>query len=313
MCLINSTHRQKLTRFHCSNFEFEKKLSCSPLYLRHYKSEMERDMAPHTTTHTPINLLETSKKLWFICLLLTQACFVTYLILGYAVTGITHGISQWTRLNNTAYIANDMTGNVMYAAHVLLAVIMIIGGSLQLIPTLRAKYKTFHRYNGYVFVILACCISLAGLYLIIVRGTVGNTLMHALTMFGGLLVIVSSIFAVKTARARNIHAHQIWAIRLYLAANGVLFFRLMIFAWFIVFGSLGIDTATFTGPTVIFISLCSYVFPILIAELVRYAAKKTSHRLITLTCACLMLLISAIFLTGLFGVVLASWYPAIVA
>ena len=69
-------------------------------------------------------------------------------------------------------------------------------------------------------------------------------------MFGGLVVIVSSIFAVKTA-LRNFNAHQRWAIRLYLAANGVLFFRLLIFAWFLAFGTLGVDTATFTGPAVL--------------------------------------------------------------
>uniref|UniRef100_UPI003D09F4B5 DUF2306 domain-containing protein n=1 Tax=Pseudoalteromonas sp. TaxID=53249 RepID=UPI003D09F4B5 len=168
----------------------------------------------------------------------------------------------------------------------------------------------FHRYNGRVFVVLACCISFAGMYLMIVRGTVGNTLMHALTMFGGLVVIVSSIFTVKTARARNFNAHQKWTIRLYLAANGVLFFRLLIFAWFLVFGTLGVDTATFTGPAVLAVSLCSYLVPLLIAELVRYAAR-TNITFITIGTACLMTLISIVFLIGLFGVTLANWYPAI--
>ncbi|WP_240494344.1 DUF2306 domain-containing protein [Pseudoalteromonas gelatinilytica] len=259
---------------------------------------------------TPFKALEYSKKLWFISLLMAQTCFVIYLILGYGMTGLTTGLSGWNRLNNTAYVANDATGNLMYAVHVLFAVAMILGGSLQLIEKLRAKYRAFHRYNGRVFVVLACCISFAGMYLMIVRGTVGNTLMHALTMFGGLVVIVSSIFAVKTARARNFNAHQKWTIRLYLAANGVLFFRLLIFAWFLVFGTLGVDTATFTGPAVLAVSLCSYLVPLLIAELVRYAAR-TNITFITIGTACLMTLISIVFLIGLFGVTLANWYPAI--
>jgi len=260
---------------------------------------------------TPLKALEYSKKLWFISLLMAQICFVIYLILGYGMTGLTTGLSGWNRLNNTAYVANDATGNLMYAVHVLFAVVMILGGSLQLIEKLRAKYRAFHRYNGRVFVVLACCISFAGMYLMIVRGTVGNTLMHALTMFGGLVVIVSSIFAVKTARARNVNAHQKWAIRLYLAANGVLFFRLLIFAWFLVFGTLGVDTATFTGPAVLAVSLCSYLVPLLIAELVRYAAR-TNITFITIGTTCLMTLISIVFLIGLFGVTLANWYPGIV-
>lgn len=260
---------------------------------------------------TPNELLEMSKKMWFTCLLMAQICFVIYLSLGYGLTGVTTGISGWSRLNSTAYVASDPTGNSMYALHVLLAIVMIIGGSLQLIPAIRAKYTKFHRYNGRVFVMLACTISLAGMYLMIARGTVGNTLMHALTMFGGCVVILASILAVQAARKRNITKHKIWAIRLYLAANGVLFFRLMIFAWFLIFGSLGIDTATFTGPTVLTISVCSYIMPLLTAELVRYAGI-TSNRVIIIATAASMMLISIVFLVGLFGVVFASWYPAIV-
>ena len=88
---------------------------------------------------TPLKALEYSKKLWFISLLMAQTCFVVYLILGYGMTGLTTGLSGWNRLNNTAYVANDATGNLMYAVHVLFAVVMILGGSLQLIEKLRTK------------------------------------------------------------------------------------------------------------------------------------------------------------------------------
>ncbi|KPH94176.1 hypothetical protein AMS58_13735 [Pseudoalteromonas porphyrae] len=260
---------------------------------------------------TPNTLLNNSKKIWFTCLLMAQICFVTYLALGYGLTGITTGISGWSRLNSTAYVASDPIGNSMYAVHVLLAIVMIIGGSLQLIPAIRAKYTKFHRYNGRVFVMLACTISVAGMYLMIARGTVGNTLMQGLTIFGGCVVILSSILAVRAAKKRNISLHKIWAIRLYLAANGVLFFRLMIFAWFLLFGTLGVDTTTFTGPTVLAVSICSYVIPLLIAELVRHA-ETTTNKIITIATASLMVLISIIFLVGLFGIGLAEWYPAIV-
>lgn len=259
----------------------------------------------------PNSLLNNSKKIWFTCLLMAQVCFVIYLTLGYGLTGATNGISGWNSLNSTAYVANDTTGNFMYAAHVLLAIVMIIGGSLQLIPFIRTKHPRFHRYNGRIFVLLACTISFAGIYLILARGTVGNTLMHGLTIFGGCVVILSSILAVKAARKRDISLHKVWAIRLYLAANGVLFFRLMIFAWFLIFGTLGVDTATFTGPAVLAVSICSYVIPLLIAELVRYA-ESTTNKIITIATASIMTLISIIFLVGLFGVVLANWYPAII-
>jgi uncharacterized membrane protein len=242
---------------------------------------------------------------------MAQICFVIYLALGYGLTGVTTGVSGWSRLNSTAYVANDATGNFMYAVHVLLAIVMIIGGSLQLIPSIRTKYPRFHRYNGRIFVLLACTISLAGIYLILARGSVGSTLTQGLTIFGGCVVILSSILAVRAVKKRNISLHKIWVIRLYLAANGVLFFRLMIFAWLLMFGTLGVDFTTFTGPTVLAVSICSYVIPLLIAELVRHA-ETTTNKIIKIATASLMVLISTIFVVGLFGIVLAEWYPAIV-
>lgn len=266
-------------------------------------------------TITPVSLrslkiLNASLKTWFICLVLAQIIFVTYLSLGYGLNSITVGLSQWNKFNNTAYVAGDTLGNLMYATHVLLAIIMIIGGSLQLIPALRNRFRKFHRYNGRLFVTLACTISLAGMYLIIVRGTVGNTLLHSLTFFSGVVVIVSSFFAIKAARNRNFALHQVWAIRLYLAANGVLFFRLMIFGWMISFGALGINTEDFTGPTVVTVSVFSYVMPLLIAEFVRYT-KNCDKVILHYACAGLMFAISLVFIGGLFAITIANWYPLV--
>ncbi len=254
--------------------------------------------------------LQMSKKFWFISLVSAQIVFVTYLALGYGMSALSANILQWNKFNDTAYIENDALGNTIYGLHVLLAIIMIIGGSLQLIPKLRARYSKFHRINGRVFVALACTISLAGLYLITVRGTIGNSLMHSLTTFSGLVVLVSSFFAVAAARKRNTSLHQTWAIRLFLAANGVLFFRLLIFAWFLVFGTLGVNTQDFTGPTVVSISMCSYVLPLIIFELVR-KAERSSHASIQYASSLVLTVIGLCFFIGLFGISLARWYPTI--
>jgi hypothetical protein len=199
-----------------------------------------------------------------------------------------------------------------------LAIVMIIGGSLQLIPAIRRNYKTFHKYNGRLFVTLACSISLAGMYLLLSRGTVGNPLLHGLTAFSGVMVIVSSFFAIRAIRNANVTLHQRWALHLFLAANGVLFFRLFIFAWITLFGTLGINTADFTGPAVISVSVLSYVAPHIIAQLiwvVKVTATGNTNRvsllknLISVT----LLVVSAVFIIGLFGLTLGSWYPAVVA
>ncbi|WP_282145417.1 DUF2306 domain-containing protein [Alteromonas stellipolaris] len=275
-----------------------------------------------TTLSAASKLYDTSQKIGFSCLLIAQAFFVSYLIAGYGFTGITQGVSQWNRFNSTAFVAGDSLGNAMYAAHVLLAIVMIIGGSLQLIPAIRRKYKTFHKYNGRLFVTLACSISLAGMYLLLSRGTVGNPLLHGLTAFSGGMVILSSFFAIRAIRNANVALHQRWALHLFLAANGVLFFRLFIFAWMTLFGTLGINTANFTGPAVISVSVLSYVAPHIIAQLIWMVnvnatdiAIGNSNRtsLLKHLISATLLVVSAIFLIGLFGLTLGSWYPAVIA
>lgn len=248
---------------------------------------------------------------WLSTLILAQLVFVGYLILGYGYSVSVSGLSSWMQFNDSAYVENDLIGNLAYASHVLLAIAMLLGGSLQILPNVRNRFRKFHRINGRVAVTLACVISLAGMYLIIFRGTVGNLTMHLLTSFGGVVILVSSFMSIKAARNKNFSQHKAWAIRLYLAANGVLFFRLFIFAWFTVFGTFGINTKDFTGITVVSISIASYVFPLLVAEWVSYA-NRNPKPVIAIPCACLLLAVSAIFLLGLFAISVGRWYPSIV-
>lgn len=265
-----------------------------------------------TFATSSLNCFNKSQKICFITLLFSQLIFVSYLAAGYGFTGLSEGLSQWNRFNETAYVSGDVLGNAMYASHVLLAIIMIVGGSLQLIPSIRNRFASFHRYNGRLFVLLACTISLAGMYLITVRGTVGNTLMHSLTFFSGAMVLVSSFFAVSAARRRKFSLHQRWALHLFLAANGVLFFRLFIFAWMIVFGIVGINTKDFTGPTVVSVSFLSYVAPHIFIQLLWFAQKRRQTWLLVLLTA-LLILIAVVFLIGLFGLAVGRWYPVIMA
>jgi uncharacterized membrane protein len=266
-----------------------------------------------TNHRLPIKkLLNVSITAWLSSLIIAQLVFVTYLLLGYGFSAATSGWAAWSEFNDSAYVENDVLGNLAYAGHVLLAIVMILGGSLQLLPSIRNRFRRFHRMNGRVVITLACLISLAGIYLIIFRGTVGNLLMHLLTSFAGLVILVSAYMSIKAARNKDFGKHKIWAIRLYLAANGVLFFRLIMFAWFSVFGTLGINIKDFTGITVVGISMASYVLPLIIAEWVRYAGKDFKP-LIAIPCACLLFCISAVFLLGLFAISVGRWYPSVFA
>jgi hypothetical protein len=266
--------------------------------------------------------LTLSTQFWLISLIAAQIVFVLYLILGYGLSTVENQLEAWNKFNDTAFKDGDTLGNLAYGMHVLLAIVMIVGGTLQLLPQIRQRFIVFHKFNGRVFVVLACTISLAGMYLITSRGTVGDLFMHSMTFFSGLVVLLASFLAVKAARSRNIKLHSEWAIRLFLAANGVLFFRLIIFAWFMVFGALGVNTDDFTGPTVYAVSVSAYLLPLVIFEWYRRlhrqlsdASKLTSVQsnimLKTYAISICLILIGMIFLIGLFGITLGSWYPSL--
>ena len=269
-------------------------------------------MSHASSTRLSFAIFHKSQQMWFASLFIAQVIFVIYLAAGYGASLFSNNIAQWNQFNPTAYVSSDPVGNTMYGMHVLLAMVMIIGGSLQFIPSIRSRFSRFHRYNGRVFVLFACIISLAGMYLIVVRGTVGNTLMHSLTASSGVIVLVSSYFVIKTARRRQFLQHQQWVLHLFVAANGVLFFRLCLFAWMMLFGTMGINTKDFTGPTVVALSALCYVGAHVILLAIRFA-NKTRFNFIRFILGAMLAVISAVFLLGLFGIVMASWYPAVTA
>jgi uncharacterized membrane protein len=255
-------------------------------------------------------LLSWSAKSWLSVLVVCQLLFVVYLIFAYANPAIIGEFTLWNGSSASAFVPNDTAGNIAFGMHVLLAIIMIVGGPLQLIPAIRNRFRTFHRINGRIFVMLAILISFAGIFLIWTRGTVGDTFMHSLTTFNGIVTIVSGYFAYTYAKQRKIVIHQIWATRLFIVANGVLYFRILLFGFLIGIGPVGIDFETFTGPTVLAISLCSYVIPVLYYEVYR-SAQRSQSVIYIYTVGLSLIAVTLIFLVGTFGVTVANWLPTI--
>lgn len=218
-------------------------------------------------------------------------------------------LARWNQFNSGAFKPSNPAGNLAYGLHVLLAIVMIAGRPLPLIPALRVRYQRLHKINGYTFVTLAVCISMAGQYLLWTRGTVNTLSMHLMTSFNG-IVVVSAIMDVKAARNKRIAIHQVWAVRLFLAANSVSFFRILLFGWLMIFGQAGIDFSTFSRPAVVAISIGSYILPLLMFEWYGYGLTAQSvFATVSITMA--MGLAVVCFSVGTFGVVAGNWYPTI--
>ena len=194
--------------------------------------------------------------------------FVFYIAGFYGPVLVQGGVEalQDTHLAN-GFMPGDTVGNLAVAVHIVLAVIIIGGGPLQLIPQVRARYPTFHRWLGRTYMLAAVTSSIAGLYLIWTRPLFGSLLSNIGTSIDGVLIIVFAGIALRYAIARDIRTHRRWALRLFMVASGVWFLRVGLNLWLFLTGGVGVDFKTFTGPFIDFNSFAQFLLPLAALEL----------------------------------------------
>lgn len=250
-------------------------------------------------------LLKGSVTLWFALALIGQWAFLYYIAVFYGPTTLTGDFAAWGRngMLFRGYVPGDTVGNVTFGAHALLAGIIAFGGALQLAPQVRARAPVFHRWNGRVFIVTAVGLSLAGFYLVWVRGT-GQSLAHNLAISGnGVLILAFAGLAWRTALARDFVAHRRWALRLYLVSNAQWFMRVGMFAWFMASqggASKAVNAAVFLGW-----AWGCYLAPLAILELY-LRSRQSSAAAPRFAMAGLLLMVSLLMAGGMIGFTLFS-------
>ncbi len=149
----------------------------------------------------------------------------------------------------------------MLGLHLLLAVTWVLGGLLQLIPAVRRHAPALHRWNGRLYVVFAAVLAVDGLWLVWIRGgVVGDLAQHLAISVNALLIVGCAAMAWRAARSRRFGDHRRWALRLFVVASGVWFFRVGLMAWLAVHQRpVGFDAATFQGPFLTFLAVGVYV------------------------------------------------------
>ena len=177
--------------------------------------------------------LEAATRLWFVVAVAGQWVFFYYLVAFYGTSMLTGHLEAWNKNKflQKGYVAGDTLGNLSFALHVILAAIVTFGGALQLVPRLRARAPSFHRWNGRLFLTTAMAASFTGLYMTWMRGAT-RSLDGALALtLNTALIFVFAALAWRSARAGDVAAHRRWALRSYLVANGVWILRIGFMAW----------------------------------------------------------------------------------
>lgn len=264
-----------------------------------------------TTRYNALKILSWAAAAWLSVATVGQWIFGIYILLFYGKHTVRGDFEKWNDVLPHGYVAGDWKGNVVVSIHVLLAAVMVIGGPLQLIPKIRTILPAFHRRLGRTYVVTAIIVSMAGLIMVWTRGAVGDVTQHISISMQAIYIVSFALLTIRYARARQFDKHRAWALRLFMVANGVWFFRIGLMCWLLVNGGpVGFDTKTFSGPFLTFLAVCTYAIPIslIVLEMYFYSLKKQSTAF-TLFTAAVIFILTILMCIGIAGATMGMWLP----
>jgi len=255
--------------------------------------------------------LASSAVFWFIIAFTGHLIFVLYIFGLYGISLYQGDFERWNAMMPKGYTEGDIVGNINIGIHLFLAAVISLGGPLQIIPSLRKWFPTFHRWNGRTYVSIAIIISLTGFYLTWIRGSVGGLVGDIAISINGILIIIFAVIAIRYAMARKFAIHRKWALRLFMVVSGVWFFRVGFMLWMLIHQKpVGFDPATFQGPFLTFLSFAQYLLPLLFLE-IYFWAKERAGKAGKISTAALIAVLAIAMGVGIFGASIGMWLPNI--
>jgi uncharacterized membrane protein len=255
--------------------------------------------------------LKAVVRFWFGVTIIGQLIFAFTVASFYGLTAMRGDWVVWRKTITHGLVAGDSMGNLAVVAHLTSAVIIILAGLLQLIPKVRERAPSLHRWNGRLYVVTAFIISLAGLYMTWIRGSVGDLIQHLGSSLMAILIMLCAAMALRYAMARDFKTHRRWALRLYLVVSASLFIRAAFFLSILLnHGPFGFDPATFSGPFLTFMIFAQYLIPLAILEIyLRIQDRGSVPGRFAMATGLLVLTLG--LGAGIFAVTMAVWLPSI--
>lgn len=260
----------------------------------------------------PLNMgaaLAWTGRLWFVVALVGQTAFIGFILAFYGVRTATGDFAGWNdKPLIDGYIPGDSAGNIVFAAHVLLAAVVTLCGLMQLVPGLRRRWPRLHRWTGRVFLAMAIFMALSGVWLSVVRGTRLSEISAVAILVNAMLILIFASLAWRQAVKRRFERHRIWAMRAFMVVSGVWFLRIGLMGWVVVNRAPAGMTDDMSGPADIILTFGSYLIPLAILELY-VAAGKSANSALKASAAALVLAAAAFTAIGVFGTVTLMWAP----
>jgi hypothetical protein len=252
--------------------------------------------------------LKAASIFWFLTAVAGQWLFAAYILSLYGWPTVTGHFEGWNRNTGlfNGHVAGDTTGNLMFASHMMGAALITLAGTLQLVPQIRRHALTFHRWTGRAYLVAAVIMALGGLYLVWVRGGYFHIPGALAITLDAVLILVFGAMTLRQALARNIAAHQRWALRLFMVVSGVWFLRVGLMGWIVINqGPVGM-TGNMDGWFDLFAVYGNYLVPLAILE-VYLRAKASRSQVQKYAAAGLVTVATLIMAVGIFGAYMFLW------
>ena len=247
---------------------------------------------------------------WFSIAAIGHAIFFAYILAVFYPPIAQSGLYGLQGLHLPAgFREGDTLGNLAAVAHVLLAAIVIGGGPLQLIPAVRRHAPTFHRWLGRSYLLAAVISAVGGLYMTWTRHSIGNWVSQVTISIDGVLILVFAFLALRTAMAGRFAEHRRWALRLFMAASAVWFFRVVLMGWAMLTGGWGIDWQSFTGPFLYALGFGQYLVPLAMLQWYFHCQKREAGQRAQLAFVSTLIPLTVFMAIGIFAATMGMWLP----
>jgi uncharacterized membrane protein len=170
------------------------------------------------------NVLQTSSLVLLVLLTFPFAIYATKFGLG----GLRDALPE------PHYIRSDnLIANLSIFSHMAAGAVITVLVPLQLVPLLRLRLPTLHRWSGRLIILAAIAAAVGGLVYIPLRGTIGGMSMNIGFSLYGALVLITALQTIRYARARRTTDHKAWALRFFWLALGSWFYRVHYGLWYL--------------------------------------------------------------------------------
>ncbi|WP_129792993.1 DUF2306 domain-containing protein [Sphingosinicella sp. CPCC 101087] len=242
---------------------------------------------------------------WF-----SAALFGIYIIFFYAGAIAVGTPADWNEVLPGLFAPETPAATAGIAAHFAAGAILLLLGPVQLVGRIRRAAPALHHWIGRLYVASALIAGLGGLAFILVRGTVGGTVMDLGFGLYGALVVAAAVETLRHARARRLERHRAWAIRLFALAIGSWLYRLEYGLWFVATGAAG-HTADFRGGFDLVMDFAFYLPNLLVAELFIRARAAPGRPLLQTVSALLLTAATAVIALATWEFARLAWLPGI--